>query len=62
MLENVKPLTNEYSKKLIFAVIGFILVILADKKITRASSSKTITMIPVELITLNNMLGLLAIT
>lgn len=62
MLENVKPLTNEYSKKLIFAVIGFILVILADKKITRASSSKTITMMPVELITLNNMLGLLAIT
>ena len=62
MLENVKPLKNEYSKKLIFAVIGFILVILADKKITRASSSKTITMMPVELITLNNMLGLLAIT
>ena len=62
MLENVKPLTNEYSKKLIFAVIGFILVILADKKITRASSSKTITMMPVELITLNNMFGLLAIT
>ena len=62
MLENVKPLTNEYSKKLIFAVIGFILVILADKKITRASSSKTITMMPVELITLNIMFGLLAIT
>ena len=62
MLENVKPLTNEYSRKLILAVIGFIFVILADKNMTNANSIMTISIKPVVLITFNNMFGFIEIT
>ena len=38
ILENVKPLTKAYNKNDNFAVSGLILVILADKKITKPIS------------------------
>lgn len=61
ILENVNPLTNEYNKKLILAVIGFILVILADKKNTKANSTITININPVVLMTFNNIFGFIEI-
>ena len=62
MLENVKPLTNEYSRKLILAVIGFIFVILADKNMTKANSTIIISINPVVLITFSNIFGFMEIT
>ena len=57
MLEKVKPLTNEYKRKLNLAVVGFILVILADKNITNANSTIIINNSPPVLITFITIFG-----
>ena len=39
ILENVKPVTNEYNKKHILAVVGLIFLTLIEKNITNANSA-----------------------
>ena len=45
--ENVRPVTNEYNKKHSLAIVGLILLILADKNITRPISSINVMIRPV---------------